>query len=341
MSVTIKDIAKRVGVAPSTVSRVVNGSASISEETKSRILQVMEEMNYHPNSLARNLVNGSTFCIGLIMDARDEGTFSNTFFNRSVYAIEKVTQANGYNLLIANDDSSMGVSAVEKLVLEKKADGLILPSNCVRTGLVEMLLRNECPFVVLGEPAVMKKEACWVDANNEEGAKEAVLHLAGEGFERIAFLLENRNTVFAEKRLAGYLEGIRTAGLEENTDFIRECGQPEQGGRITEHMLEGKKRPDAFLCSNNVIAYHVLQTLKRKNISVPGETGVVTFDNYPFAQYMDPPLTAVDVDTFGIGEQAAFQLIHKIKRADSGNQQTLISTRLLVRESSRRGEVNE
>ena len=113
MSVTIKDIAKRVGVAPSTVSRVVNGSASISEETKSRILQVMEEMNYHPNSLARNLVNGSTFCIGLIMDARDEGTFSNTFFNRSVYAIEKVTQANGYNLLIANDDSSRGVSAVE------------------------------------------------------------------------------------------------------------------------------------------------------------------------------------------------------------------------------------
>ena len=106
-------------------------------------------------------------------------------------------------------------------------------------------------------------------------------------------------------------------------------------------MLEGKKRPDAFLCSNNVIAYHVLQTLKRKNISVPGETGVVTFDNYPFAQYMDPPLTAVDVDTFGIGEQAAFQLIHKIKRADSGNQQTLISTRLLIRESSRRGEVNE
>lgn len=162
MSVTIKDIAKRVGVAPSTVSRVVNGSASISEETKSRILQVMEEMNYHPNSLARNLVNGSTFCIGLIMDARDEGTFSNTFFNRSVYAIEKVTQANGYNLLIANDDSSMGVSAVEKLVLEKKADGLILPSNCVRTGLVEMLLRNECPFVVLGEPAVMKrKHAGW------------------------------------------------------------------------------------------------------------------------------------------------------------------------------------
>ena len=88
-----------------------------------------------------------------------------------------------------------------------------------------------------------------------------------------------------------------------------------------------------------MIAYHVLQTLKRKNISVPGETGVVTFDNYPFAQYMDPPLTAVDVDTFGIGEQAAFQLIHKIKRADSGNQQTLISTRLLIRESSRRGHL--
>lgn len=89
MSVTIKDIAKRVGVAPSTVSRVVNGSASISEETKSRILQVMEEMNYHPNSLARNLVNGSTFCIGLIMDARDEGTFPIPFLTEVYMPLKK------------------------------------------------------------------------------------------------------------------------------------------------------------------------------------------------------------------------------------------------------------
>ena len=183
MSVTIKDIAGKVGVAPSTVSRVVNGSASISEETKSRILQAMEEMNYHPNSLARNLVNGYSHCIGLIMDARDDITFSNTFFNRSVYAIDKAAQTNGYNLLIANDDNSKGASPVEKLVLERKVDGLILPSNCVRTGLVEMLVKNGCPFVVLGEPSVMKTEACWVDANNEEGARMAVLHLAEEGFQ--------------------------------------------------------------------------------------------------------------------------------------------------------------
>lgn len=337
MSVTIKDIARKVGVAPSTVSRVVNGSASISEETKSRILQAMEEMNYHPNSLARNLVNGSTHCIGLIMDARDDITFSNTFFNRSVYAIDKAAQTNGYNLLIANDDNSKGASPVEKLVLERKVDGLILPSNCVRTGLVEMLVKNGCPFVVLGEPSVMKTEACWVDANNEEGARMAVLHLAEEGFQRIAFLIENRKTVFSEKRIAGYLEGLEAAGLSCGQAYIRECGLPENAETAAEEILEEREAPDAFLCSNNVIAYYTLQALKKRGIRIPEDMGVVTFDNHPFAQYMDPPLTAVDVDTFGLGEQAAFQLIHKIKRAESGSQHTLISTRLLVRRSSQKG----
>ena len=87
MAVTIKDIAREVGVSPSTVSRVINGTASISEETKEKIYKAMEDLNYHPNSLARNFANGSTNAIGLVIDAEEDRTFSNTFCNRVLYSI--------------------------------------------------------------------------------------------------------------------------------------------------------------------------------------------------------------------------------------------------------------
>ena len=103
MGVTLNDIAKKVGVSPSTVSRVINGSAPISDEMKKKIYKAMNELNYHPNSLARNLATGSSLTIGLVVDADNETAFANSFFNRSVYAIERVAQKNGYNLLITND----------------------------------------------------------------------------------------------------------------------------------------------------------------------------------------------------------------------------------------------
>lgn len=119
MPATIKDIAKKVGVNPSTVSRVINGTASISEETRQKIRDAMKELDYHPNSLARSLVNGSTFTIGLVIDAGNRDAFSNAFFIRSVSAIEAVAQEKGFNLLITSEANRENESIVKNLVLEK------------------------------------------------------------------------------------------------------------------------------------------------------------------------------------------------------------------------------
>lgn len=337
MTVTIKDIAKRVGVSPSTVSRVANGSTAISEETRQKILEAMEEMNYHPNSLARNFATGSTSTIGLVIDAEEENTFSNAFFNRSVFAIEAVAQANGYNLLITNNREDKNRTAVKSLVLENKVDGIILPSSSVTTKLINLLIDEDFPFLVLGEPEIEKDRISWVDVNNFAGSEMAVKHLAGMGYRRIAFVFENLNTVFAKNRLAGYQEGLKKESLPCMAEFILTCNENNKDleTKLNKIMTKDEK-PDAFICSNNVIAFQVLKFLKGRKIVVPDEVGVVTFDNYPFAEYMDPPLTAVDVDTYTLGEQAANNLLSKIKRADGGNQQTVISTKLILRQSSQR-----
>ncbi|MDK2809036.1 MAG: hypothetical protein PWP24_1773 [Clostridiales bacterium] len=337
MAVTIKDIAKKVGVSPSTVSRVINGNAVISKETKDKIVEAMREMDYHPNSLARNFANGSTYAIGLVIDASDDNTFSNAFFNRSVYAIETVVQENGYNLLITNDREDKKRSSVEKLVLEKKVDGIILPNSRVSQKLIHLFQKNHFPFIILGEPEIQKDETSWVDVNNSLGSEMAVKHLLEQGYHSIAFILENQTTVFAMNRLDGYKKALLEKGCEIKQDFVKDCkGNPENAYQLTKELFMLQQRPDAVLCASNVIAYQVLRAMKEIAISVPQEAAVMTFDNYPFSEYMDPPLSVVDVDTFRLGEQAATNLIHKIQNADSENQQTILGTRLILRESTKR-----
>lgn len=131
----------------------------------------MKELNCHPNSRARNFANGITNTIALVIDAEDENTFANTFFNRSVYAIERVAQKNGYNLLITNDMDEKG-SSITSLVYEKKVDGLIFPSSSIRKELTDLLEKEQFPFVVLGEPEEFPDRLDWVDINNYEGGKK-------------------------------------------------------------------------------------------------------------------------------------------------------------------------
>ena len=105
MTVTIRDIAKKAGVSPSTVSRVINGKSVISNETRNKIFAVMEELDFHPNSLARNLANGSSRALALVINAEDKKSFSNQYFTHSVFGIEQIAQVNGYNLIITHNQS--------------------------------------------------------------------------------------------------------------------------------------------------------------------------------------------------------------------------------------------
>lgn len=333
MGVTLNDIAKKVGVSPSTVSRVINGSAPISEEMKKKIYKVMNELNYHPNSLARNLAMGNSLTIGLVVDADDETAFANSFFNRSVYAIERVTQSHGYNLLITNDVGKNDAS-VCNLIYGQRVDGLIIPSSGIKDPLLEVLKKENTPWVMLGESTDPEKDICWVDMDNYEGSKKAVRHLLEKGYKKIAYVADNVRTTFTQRRIAGYKSAMKENKLPVAAEQILICENDfskleETIARKTENL-----ETDAYLCSNNILAYHVLRILEKKGKKVPKYIGVATFDNYPMAEYMTPPLTAIDVDTYRLGEMAAELLIHKIKETGPVNKNNLIPTELIIREST-------
>lgn len=337
MAVTIKDVAEKAGVSTSTVSRVINGSDAISNKTSEKIFKVMEELDYHPNSIARNFASGKTNIIAVVINSDDERTFSNTFFNRSLYAIETVVQDNDYNLMIVNDKLDGKYTSVEKLVLEHKVDGIILPSTNASSELIKFLEEKEFPFVILGEPECHVDETSWVDINNVLGSKMALKHLYSKDYKNVALILENNETVFAKNRLYGYKKGLEENDKEYKEDLVINCsGDTQNAYELTKASLDKNDAPDAIICSNNEIAYYVLQAIKEKELNVPNDIGVITFDNYPFSKYMTPPLSVIDVDTFSIGEKAARSLLDKISNENNKNEQILISTDLIIRESTNR-----
>lgn len=327
MAVTIHDVAKLAGVNSSTVSRVLNGKATITPDTKERVYAAMRELDYHPNSLARSLASGLSGAIGVVVDARDAEAFSNVFFSRSLFAIEKVAQARGYQVIIANGAQSRG-GTIEGLMKEHKVDGLILPPTTVKPALMETI--GEFPYVVLGTPDTLRSDTCWVDNNNEQGAEMAVRHLQKMGYQQIAYLGGYQKRGFTKRRVRGYQNVSSGKETILSTD-----GTSENAYAEAVRELKKESHADAFVCNDNLAAFGLLKACRELRLRIPDDIGIVAFDNYPLAEYVDPPLTIVDIDTAMLGEQTAQLLFRRIENG-GGSQQIMLSTSLVIRASSER-----
>ena len=338
MAVTIRDVAKKAGVSVSTVSRVINNKGVISDETRDHILKIMHELNYFPNFTARSFANGNTMAIALIIDVADARAYSNAFFNKSVFGIETAAHLNGYNLIITSDHMhSDSFSSAEKLVFEKKVDGIILPTSLVKRNFITRLRELNFPFVILGEPALFAAETNWADINNVQGGELAATHLASKGYHRIAFLSTGENEMFNRNRITGFRRGADQCGLTVHNGHISHCVASVAEGYVrTRELLLLDVPPDSVICSDYLLAFGALRAARDSGLRVPQDFGIVSFDDSPVAELAEPSITTVDIDTFNLGEQAAALLIQAIGKKDGTGRQTLISTRIIERQSTGR-----
>ena len=269
------------------------------------------------------------------MDAGNSDAYANTFFIKSVSAIEHVTQRMGYNLLIANNAESERGNAVRNLVLEHKIDGIILPVSGITQELTALLTENNFPFVVMGEPDEFYPGKNWVDMDNEEGGRLAVGHLLQRGYRHPVLFIENEDNIFEKKRIRGFIKELRNHGLSADENDVTECAAGEAViAEKVKALSEKHPKADSIICTNNIVAYHVLRELRKNRIAVPEQMGIVTFDNYPLAEYLDPPLTAVDINTYLLGERAAATLFDMIRHQNGKEEAILIKTSIIERKST-------
>lgn len=333
---SIKDVAKAAGVSVSTVSRVINNNPLISEETKEKVIKVMRELNYVPNSMARGLSSQQSFTVTLLVNIEDSKSFDNMFFYEIMHGIETVVYRKNMCLIIANLQTSLnGNDMVNWLINGKRTQGIILPSSILKPRMVRELKKIKFPFVTIGEPDNIKEPVNWVDVNNKQGSQQAVEHLLECGYKKIAFVGGSQKEVFNRNRLSGYKEALRINGIEYRENYVKEGESTKQSGfNMMNELMHLSEPPEAVICGDNIICVGVMKAIKDNGLDIPQDIGLISFDNFPIAELVEPALTTVDIDVFDLGVQAADILFRLIDNPETRQQQSLISTRIEVREST-------
>ncbi|MFX3633568.1 MAG: LacI family DNA-binding transcriptional regulator [Candidatus Pristimantibacillus sp.] len=335
MKVTIQDIAEAANVAKSTVSKVINNSPRISTETRQRVLEIMKQMNYIPSSIATRLAKQSSFNIGLLIDMSKESEFMNHFFYNIIAGIESVLGTMNYELTISNVQSSApGAKVLERLVLNKRVDGLIMNNSVLTEEMAHQLNELRFPYISLGE---FMPPVSWVDFDNELGGQMLTEHLLESGYSNIAFVGGELEEKLFTNRHNGYKRALLKAGMTTSSEWIlRGPAIETEGYQLGKRLLQHNNRPDAIVCMSNYTALGVLKAAQELNIHVPKQLGIVAFDDYPLSPFTTPPLTCLNIDTFELGVAAGHLLMDRIQFPSVPYKNSLLVPKLIVRDSSQR-----
>jgi len=336
MAVTIKDVAQKAQVSVSTVSKVMSNSSRISEATKQRVRKVMEELNYHPNRIARNFVTQSSKSLGVVLELKRSSGFENPYIYEILGGIEKAACQTGYSVTLINlADPDNPLDQIRRMTAEKQVDGFVLPLTQGNQKIAEVLAQDNFPFVLLGEPKSRYKTS-WVNVDNRMAGHLATEHLFMQGYRQPAFLGGPFTEGITGQRLKGFLDFLTEERIEEPEKWVIHGldNEADTGYRLMDQICTWPQQPDSLVISGNVLAAGALRKLKEVNRKIPEDIGLVSFDNYPLSPYLEPPLTVVDIDVYELGLQAGLALINKIAKPDLIVQSNLLSFQLITRESS-------
>jgi DNA-binding LacI/PurR family transcriptional regulator len=333
MAITIKDVARLANVAPSTVSRVIANSPRISEKTKEKVREAMEELGYHPNFIARSLASQSTQAIGLVMPSSTDKVFQNPFFPTVLRGISEGANEKQYALHMTTGKTEDEIfDGVVQMVQGGRVDGVVLLYSKVEDKVLTYLQKREFPFVVIGKPFKHVEEITHVDNDNFRATKEVTEYLINLGHEAIAFIGGDLNLVVTVERLLGYEKALRDFNLplkQEyiiHEEFLREGGQ----GAVKE-LLSLEQPPTALVVADDLMALGVLNTLDEMGVSVPDDISIVSFNNVMLSEMSRPPLTSVDIGIFDLGFEAAKSLIQKVENPKEPVKRIIIQHQLIKR----------
>lgn len=338
--VTIKDIARELGISPSTVSRALKDHPDISPDTKKAVNELAEKLNYQPNIVALSLRQSKTNTIGVIIPE-----IVHFFFSTVISGIEDVAYSAGYNVILAqsNESQTREISDI-KALFNSRVDGMLMSVSRETTNFdhIESMLAKGVPIVFF-DRVYDTGQASKIIVDDFTGAKEATLHLIDQGCKRIAHIEGPPNLEISKQRLEGYKEALKEHNMPFNKELVAICpsGTIEEGKKATEKLLSLKNPPDAIFATNDPAAMGAMQAIKAKGLKMPDDVALVGFSNWFFSSLMDPPLSSVDQPGFEMGQEAAKLLIRQIEKQEKDDEDItpetkILKTRLIIRESSQK-----
>ena len=329
---TIRDVARRAGVAPITVSRVINNSGYVSERTRQRVEKAIAELNYVPNALAQGLRFNKTNVIALVLS-----DVTNPFWTTVARGTEDASSEENYSVILCNTDEDVAKhDKYAQLLLRRQVDGFLLVpvSNTVDT--IRFIQRQGVSLVILDRqlPGV---SVDIVRADSEGGAYELTRYLTELGHRRIAILSGPEIVSTSTQRVAGYRRALQDAHLKVDSELIS-FGKfyQESGYERTMKLLALSRPPTAIFAGNNFIAIGVMKALYESGLRIPEDMSVVGFDDLPPGLLVQPFLTVAAQPAYEMGYRATKLLLERI--ANSGEpsyQEIVLPTQLVIRQSCR------
>jgi LacI family transcriptional regulator len=328
--VTIKDVAQAAGVSPSTVSRALNDSPLLREETKARILRIAAELGYERNELARGLVLGTSGAIGLVVP-----DIANPFFAELTRGVGERAHARGYGVVLCNTDGDLERErSYIRLLRRKRVDGLILATVTADDPYLKLLALSHTPFVLVSRRS-QQVEAPYVGVDDLLGGKLAVEHLVELGHRKIGFIGGPPDVRCSQERFQAYQDTLRRhrlplrKGWVKFSDFTQAAGY--QAGRA---MLARKTRPTAIFAANDVTALGVLRAAEELGLDIPEDLSLVGYDDISFAGLPRIELTTVAQPSFKLGQLAADWLLRMLSGKPPRQSVKLLPPKLVVRETT-------
>lgn len=335
-AVTIKDIAKALGLSTSTVSRALRDSYEISPETKKLVLECAEKLNYRPNPIALSLKERKTRSIGVVVCE-----IANSFFSQIINGIESVAYDRGYNVIISQSHESYDREVVDLQFLSSRGVDGVLVSVSTETSDYEHIsnLHSKGLPIVLFDRIAPGINTHTIIIDNFKGSYEATEHLIHNGYKKIAALCPSEFLSISSERLAGYKEALGANDLKVNNDYIKHCFY---GGMVFSEIEEAinqlmtlKDPPEAIVTLSDKLTLGALKTFKRRGLKIPDDIALVGFSNADIAEITDPALTFVRQPAFEMGKAATELLLQLIesKRPVTEFEKRILSPEFIVMES--------
>ncbi len=336
-AVTIKDIAKALGLSTSTVSRALRDSYEISAETKQLVLECAEKLNYKPNPIALSLKEKRSRSIGVVICE-----IANNFFSQIINGIESIAYDKGYNVIVAQSRESYEREVIDlQFLASRSVDGLIISLSTETTDLTHIkALHDRGMPIVLIDRINDEIDTHKVIVDNYKGVYDATEHLIKNGFKRIAAIAGSEFLSITNERLAGYHDALKANNLSFSKEYVQHCFY---GGMIFSEVEEAmnklltlKQRPDALITTSDKLTTGCLKTMKRRGLHVPKDMAIIGFSNSDIMELFDPPLTYIRQPAEEMGRDATELLLQLIesKRPITEFEKRVLSPQLIIGSSS-------
>jgi LacI family transcriptional regulator len=331
---TLKDIARALGISVSTASRALNSYPGISEATIKMVKEFAEKHNYVPNTMAVNFRKNKTMTIGMVVPE-----LVHYFFSSVISGAIKEAKKHNYSILVSQSDELVKNEIIAcRTMLSSSVDGLLI-SISNETNSVDHILE----FTDEGRPVVQFDKVSDLLASPKvivddfQGAYTAVAHLIGQGYQKIAHINGLLHVKNSAERLRGYKKALDDHGISADPHWVVHCKviSEQEGFDFAAQLCSLPNPPDAVFCITDLVAMGAMKFFKQEKIQVPSQMGLVGFSNWDMSSFVSPSLSSVDQHAFQIGEKSAQLLIASIKSNEVGIDEIHeIKTRLVFRESS-------